>query len=113
MLGKKNRLSKNKEFDKIWQNGRSGFDGFLGVKAIPNNLNLNRFGILVGLKVDKKAVGRNYLKRVLREAIRQLSPSLKKGFDIVIISLPAARGKKSEELKKSLIENLKKLKIWQ
>jgi ribonuclease P protein component len=113
MLEKKNRLSKNKEFDKVWQGGRSGFDGLLGVKIIPNNLNLNRFGILVGLKVSKKAVERNYLKRVLREAIRAHSTSLKKGFDIVIISLPASRGKKAQDLKKSLEGGFRKLKIWQ
>ena len=113
MLEKKNRLSKNKEFDKIWQKGYSGFDGLLGVKVISNTLNINRFGILVGLKVDKKAVGRNYLKRILRETIRSLSPSLKKGFDIVIISLPAARNKKITELKKSLEDNFKKVRIWQ
>lgn len=111
MLEKKNRLSKNKEFDKVWQSGRSGFDGLLGVKMIPNKLELNRFGILVGLKVSKKAVERNYLKRILRETIRSLELSLKKGFDIVIICLPAAREKKPQDLKQSLVGNLKKLRI--
>lgn len=111
MFERKNRLSKNKDFDNVWQKGRSSFDSLIGVKALSNQLDFNRFGILVGLKVDRKAVKRNYLKRVLREAAKRALSELKTGFDIVIISLPAAKGKKPQVLEKSLKDNLKKLKI--
>jgi ribonuclease P protein component len=111
MLSKKERLTKNKEFEKVWQRGRSSFDGLLGVKAVPNNLGCNRFGILVGLKVGKKAVERNKVKRRIREAIKSFSLELKKGFDIVVISLPAAKEKKQEVFKESLAGSFKKLRL--
>ena len=112
MLSKEERLTKNKEFDKVWQDGRSSFDGLLGIKAVPNNLGRNRFGILVGLKVGKKAVERNSVKRRIREAIRFFSADLKKGFDIVVVSLPAVKGKELEVIKISLLGGFKRLKLF-
>lgn len=112
MFERKNRLSKNNDFDNVWQKGRSSFDSLLGVKVIANQLGFNRFGILVGLKVSRKAVERNRLKRILREVVKKSLAALKSGFDIVIISLPAAKGKKPEALSNSLADNFKKLKIF-
>ncbi len=112
MLEKNGRLSKNKDFDRVWQKGRSSFDGLLGVKAIPNDFDFNRFGVLVGLKVGKKAVERNLVKRRIREAIRSFLPEMKKGFDIVIVSLPAAKEKDLSELKVSLESGLKRLRLF-
>jgi len=111
MLEKKARLKKNKEFDRVWQKGRSSFDGLLGVKAVANGLGCNRFGVLVGLKVGKKAVERNSVKRRIRESIRSMIPSLKIGFDVVIISLPAAKGKELAKIKESLADNMRRIKL--
>ena len=43
----------------------------------------SRFGFVVSTKLDKRAVKRNRVKRVFREAIRPLLPEIKDGFDFV------------------------------
>ena len=111
MLKKANRLLKKKDFDAVWQKGRSSYDKILGIKAIPSELRSNRFGIMVGLKVSKKAVERNNIKRRIREMLRAESGKLKIGFDIVITVLPAAKSLDFKELQASLIFNLKRLRL--
>jgi len=74
-------------------------------------LGLTRFGIMIGLKVSKKAVERNKIKRRLREAIRALSPLLNLNFDVAISVLPAAKEKNLAELKNALEEGFKRLRI--
>jgi ribonuclease P protein component len=112
MFKKENRLTKNKEFDNVWQAGQSSFDKNLGVKAVKNNLKINRFGILVGIKVSKKATERNKLKRRIREAAVAQLEKLKPGFDIVIIAQPVARDKEFVEIEKSVKDNFKRLKLF-
>jgi ribonuclease P protein component len=111
MLNKSNRLLKKKDFDAVWQRGRSSFDKILGIKVLANGRELNRFGVLAGLKFSKKAVERNKVKRRLRELIRHESPLLNDGFDIILTVLPAARSSKFAELQRSLHYNLRKLRI--
>lgn len=104
-------MLKKKDFDVVWQKGRSSFDKILGIKARLNELKENRFGIMIGLKVSKKAVERNQIKRRIREILRAEVADLKKGFDAVITVLPAARGRKFTELRESLVYNLKRLRM--
>jgi len=56
------------------------------MKAMPNGLNLSRYGFSVTKKVGK-AVRRNRVKRQLREIMRL--QTLRVGWDIVIIARPA------------------------
>ncbi|HTW96376.1 MAG TPA: ribonuclease P protein component [Candidatus Methylomirabilis sp.] len=112
MLSRVNRLTRKKDFDAVWQKGRSSYDKIIGTKALANGLKVNRFGILVGLKFSKKAVERNKIKRRLREIIRAQAENFKTGFDVVITVLPLARGAEFAELRKSLIYNLKRLGIY-
>lgn len=44
----------------------------------------NRYGVIAGRK-SGKAVQRNRLKRITREALRALHPELRPGFDLVVI----------------------------
>jgi len=111
MLKKINRLTKNKEFDSVWKNGRSSFDAILGVKSLANGLTVNRFGILVSLKVSKLAVERNKIKRRLREIIRAELDNIKIGNDITIIALAPANKKDFSGLEASFKNNLKKLRL--
>jgi ribonuclease P protein component len=111
MLAKTNRLTKKKDFDAVWQKGRSSFAKIIGVKILANGLEESRFGIMVGLKVSKKAVERNKIKRRIREIIRLEALNLKNGFDIAITVMPAARGLEFNELRGALVFNFKRLGI--
>ncbi len=111
MLKKANRLLKKKDFDAVWQKGRSNFDKLMGVKVLASGRQENRLGIMIGLKVSKKAVERNKIKRRIREILRAEIANLKPGFDIVITVLPAAKGTEFSQLQKSLLDNLKRLRI--
>ena len=111
MLPQKNRLSKKKDFDKVFKKGKSSFDGLLGVKMLKNEQEFTRFGIIVSSKVSKKAVIRNKIKRRIRNIIAKNYNSGANAKDVVIISLPKISGKKYNEIEKSLGAHFKKLKI--
>lgn len=112
MLPKKNRLTKEKDFKNIYKNGKSSYTGSLGVKIAVNNLLINRYGILVGTKISKKAVIRNKIKRQIKEIIRLQEEKVKKGYDIVVITLPGIRENKYEQIEEQIFKNLKKLRLY-
>jgi len=113
MLNRFNRLSKNKDFDKIFQKGRSSYQEILGAKLLSNNLDHNRFGVLVGLKVNKKAIIRNKIKRQIKTAIRLNEPFLQKGYDCVIVVYPLILAKNYHEIREALSLVFKKLNFYQ
>ena len=85
MLSRENRLNRSKDFEKAFKKGLSCFSENIIVKALKNELDISRIGFSVGVKVSKKAIERNRIKRVLRESVRIYISQMKKGFDIVII----------------------------
>ncbi len=111
MLKKIYRLTKDKDFNRVFKKGNSSFNKILGIKAVKNSLEYSRFGILVGAKISKKAVLRNKIKRQIREIIKLDLKNIKSGFDYVIISLPAIAGKSYKEIEESVRNNIKRLKL--
>ncbi|HVJ39772.1 MAG TPA: ribonuclease P protein component [Stenotrophomonas sp.] len=57
-----------------------------------------RLGMAVSRKVDKRAVGRNRIKRILRDSFRHLLPQLAGG-DCVVVARSAAARASNEELR--------------
>lgn len=116
MLKKINRLTKDKDFNNVFNpptgGGRSGYDKTIGIKVASNNLEHNRFGILISTKVSKKAVERNKIKRQIRETIRLQQEKLKQGHDCVVICLPDIVGKTYKEIEGSINKQFKKLKLY-
>ena len=51
---------------------------------IPNDVGRLRVGFVVSKRISKRAVERNYIKRLLSEAIRPEIPKLSGGWDIVL-----------------------------
>lgn len=111
MLAEANRLTLKKDFAKVFKEGRASFDGNLGIKILENSLDQTRFGFLVGQKVSKKAVARNKVKRRLRAIVRQKLPQIKKGYDVVVITLPPIASQKYKNIERSVSHNLKKLQL--
>jgi len=113
MLNKENRINKDKDFDRAFKTGQSFYSQILGAKLTKNGLESNRFGILISTKISKKAVVRNHLKRQIREIIRQESPLLKTGYDLVLITLNGIVDKNFQELTSSIRLVFNNLKLYQ
>ncbi len=114
MLPKKNRITKEKDFQKIFKAGKKyNFPSFkLYIVVKKNNLKEGRFAFIVSKKVSKKAVLRNKIKRRMRSIIQKYILSIKKGFDIIIIALPGIENNNFEDIEKELLFVLKKSKLF-
>lgn len=61
----------------------------LGIRFLPNQGGETRLGVVVGVKVHKRATKRNTAKRRMREALRrEYTSRIMRGFDIAIIGRP-------------------------
>ncbi len=106
----KNTLSKKKDLDQIFKTGLSFYCSVLGLKYLPNTLGFNRLGIVIGLKVSKKAVIRNKIKRQIREIVKNDFPKTEISYDLVIIAIKGLETKNFLEIKESLLKLGKGLK---
>ena len=108
MLPKPYRLTKKKDFDRVYRQGRSFFVREMGIKFARNGLEVSRFGFVVSLKVSKNAVDRNLAKRRMREAVRGFLPGMKGGFDCAVLTRPEVKNLKYGEIEDRLRFILKK-----
>ncbi|NQV13537.1 MAG: ribonuclease P protein component [Parcubacteria group bacterium] len=102
MLPKANRLQKDDDFARVHRHGRFFKCQFVAIKSLSNRRPESRFGFLVGIKVSKKAIVRNKVKRRLREVVRLALPDIKPGFDVVIMVRPEAADKTYQEIETAL-----------
>lgn len=109
MLSQKHRLSKSADVKKTTARGRSFFNPFFVIKLIPNKEAV-RLTIIVSVKVSKKAVDRNRIKRVLREELRKHVDNFKVG-DYVFIVKPQAMKIPASELRQEMEKSLISAKI--
>lgn len=111
MLSREYKLKKEKDFKRVFSRGRHYQLNFIKLKVSKNNLQKNRFGCIVGLKVSKKATQRNKVKRKIEEIIRLKLDKLKQGFDIVIMVDTIVTEKNYGEIEEELINLFKKAKF--
>lgn len=74
-----------KDFQRAFARRLSASDALLIVYAEFNDQDFSRLGISIGKKRVKTAVGRNRLKRLIREAFRLNKHRLPKGIDWVVV----------------------------
>lgn len=55
------------------------------LKISENNLDRKRFGFVVSKKIDKRAIGRNKIKRIYRACIEKDLKEIKPGYDFLFI----------------------------
>lgn len=89
------RVRVKSDFDRIFQHGRRVA---LPVLALhwQSGPDAARLGLAVSRKVDPRAVGRNRIKRVLRDTFRRLRDDLAAGDYVVVARPPAARADAAE-----------------
>ncbi len=112
MLAKENRIRLNKEFDRVFKSGQSFYGKTIGFRVAANNFSESRFGIMLGLKVSKKAVVRNRIRRQIRAIISQELDLIKSGYDIVLIVLPAIIEQDFLMIEKTIKNGLKRADLY-
>ncbi|MEE1356863.1 MAG: ribonuclease P protein component [Clostridia bacterium] len=82
-------------------------------KQNPLKQKYNRVGLSVPKKAATGAVGRNRVKRILREAYRltEKKYNIRHGYLIVIASRAAANDRKTPEIEAELVRALKRLEL--
>jgi len=86
------RLRKKSDFQRVRQHGRSIASRLLILVCAPNGLASIRIGFVVSKRITKRAVERNYLKRLLTEAIRPCLVDIPAGWDIILNAKHSAIG---------------------
>ncbi len=85
MLKAENRLKGQAEFSRILKEGKRVRGQFLTVVALPAATKASRVGIVVTKKVEKKAVGRNRLRRIVAHLFMHVLQSKESPFDAVVM----------------------------
>jgi ribonuclease P protein component len=78
------RLKNSVDFMRVRRFGRSYAHPLIVLVALPMSANNIRIGIIAGRSLGN-AVQRNHVKRMVRETLRTLLPSIKPGWDVIII----------------------------
>ena len=89
-MQRRNRLSRSKDFDTVYRRGRSASSRYLVLHWFARDDDADaepRLGLAVPRSVGS-AVARNRVKRLLREAWRELLPSVPTGQDYVLAARP-------------------------
>ncbi len=101
-------LTRPAQFSQVYRKGGSWANRLLVLKALPNGLELSRYGISVSRRVGG-AVVRNRTKRRIREILRLAS--LRPGWDLLFIVRPAAAGTPYAGLEKGVKELLSRAHV--
>ena len=83
------RVRVRADFDRIFRDGRRVALPALALHWLGDGQPA-RLGLAVSRKVDARAVGRNRIKRILRDAFRHLRPTLADGAYVLVARAPAA-----------------------
>jgi len=87
---RRNRLSRSRDFDAVYRRGTSTSTRYLVLHWFPREEDVEgapRLGLAVPRSVGS-AVVRNRMKRLLREAWRELLPKVPAGHDYVLAARP-------------------------
>jgi len=86
-LPTRHRLKKKKEFDLVKKEGKLVRDKLFSILFIKDETSDGpKFGLVVSKKIDKRAVERNRIRRLLAEAIAELLAETDKSLKFVILA---------------------------
>ena len=109
-MKKKYRVKKEREFQKVFQEGVSFANRkFVVYRLEPSGQKHFRVGISVGKKVGN-AVMRNYVKRQIRAVLQEFKTELPP-IDFIVIARPATKDLPHAEMRSNVLHVLKLAKI--
>lgn len=82
------RLTRSEDFKRVRQSGKSYAHPLVVLVIQANGSAYTKVGVTAG-KTTGSAVHRNRAKRLLRETVRPLLPSIASGWDLILIARPA------------------------
>lgn len=77
-------LKKRKDVNRVLKNGKITSGRFINVFLLKNNENINKLCVAVSKKAGN-SVTRNFIKRRIREAYRNIEKDIFTGYNIVVI----------------------------
>ncbi|HBL52180.1 MAG: ribonuclease P [Microgenomates group bacterium GW2011_GWA2_39_19] len=103
MLRKENRLTKRVDFQKVLKQGKMVQGRLFSLSFLKSPEDFQpKFGIIVSNKISKRAVARNRIRRLLREAIRKSLVRAPRGSIFVLLTKKSALEAKSNQVEDDL-----------
>ena len=109
-MERKYRLRLNADFQRIRREGKVWANDLMVLCALPNNLELSRFGFAVSRRIGK-AVVRNRVRRRMREAVRLRRASIAVGWDLVFIARSTIAQTTFTEISRAIENLLRRAKL--
>ena len=100
-------LKKNKDFQFVYQNGKSCGNRLLVLYVYPTGTGRNRLGISVSKKVGNSVV-RHHLARLIRESYRLHEKEFVEGLDLIVIARQSAKESNFFEIERALMHLARK-----
>ena len=95
-------LKKNKDFKRVYENGKSRANKLLVMYVMRNGTERNRLGISVSKKVGNSVV-RHRLTRLIRESYRLNEASFERGCDLIVVVRNGAKEASYREIESALL----------
>ena len=95
------RLRDADSYGRVFKKARRSRDKWFTVLYRPRGRGAARLGLAISRKNCRLATNRNRIKRIVRESFRHNRESFR-GFDIVVLNQPAAKGASNSDLFLSL-----------
>jgi ribonuclease P protein component len=109
-LNRRFRLTRSTDFKRVRRSGKSYAHPLLVLIARSNEHETSRFAVAAGRSVGN-AVERNRAKRLLREGLRPLIPTIAPGWDVIILARRSITQATLQESQRALITLLSQARL--
>lgn len=110
MQSLKYRLRKQRDINKVFLSKRAVFGKYVIINFALNELSYPRFAFVISKKTAKKAVDRNYFKRVLRHIVQKNIEDIQKGFDFVVVIKKEIQKTNFAVIEQDVLDLIKKIR---